>query len=995
MKKLQLLALSACTILASFLNAQTDQKSQYVHSGQFLLPSAGIAGKVIGGHNSINVAPCVNEGFESTAPGAYTASNAVTGWTLNTKLMNGCATETTTWNAGASEFSIIATPISGFPGVGTLPHSPLGGAVVARLNDYINNAMMTKLATSFPVTASNSLFQFAWAAYLQSGVNCCDDAGFFTRMKDCNGSTIACGTMSFAPGCSSTTATFSGQAGGYYSSWQIKSIDLTPYIGTCVTFECWCTDNSFGGSWGCAAIDTRCGSALAAGLSGTPPFSVNYCPGSNAIISAPPGYSSYTWTSASSLTAISSAQASLAIITITNPVVGGAYYLSASSPEIPGCTNTFSYVLNTTQVSIAGTGVGPSCATGSLGTGTVQASGSSVGYNYSWTNSSNSVVSTSSVVSGLSAGIYTITLSAPGNTACGTAVGTVTVPVGPIPPHYATAPYCGTTTAYLYAPTGSNFQWYTGTVPVSSGTTSSYVVSSPTNNSIYRVGYLSQGCRDSTVYTLTQLTTGALSPTISGNTCYGTIGASVVVSYTPVSTNSTTNTYSLFSTGTSTPAYSASLSSTALTFTALNLTSGATYSLVTFDGLCTATIAVIVSPITPTFNVNVLPTGNNIYCSGGNYNLGLSVPGSNSMYTYSWSPATFLTAGNQTMPSVSITPITTPGNQTTIIYTVVVTPTLANCPQTGTYALTVVNPVAPTIPAIPPMCINAANYNINPNPAGGVFFPGLYSSGFISPSLSGLGAHSFTYTAGTGSCVSSTSANFTVYALPTLTVSGNVTVCAGSATTLTALGADTYFWSGSSQTNSDVVVNPLQNTVYTVTGTSQISNCKSSKTLTVITLSVPTLTISGDFTICAGENTSISVSGANTYSWNTGSTTASLTLSPSSSSVYIVSGTNTANNCAGTQSVSVQVNKCTELPEIETVEQAPVIYPNPFHQTLTIETHVALKILLYNNLGQVVFSTALKNNTTTLDLSGLSDGIYYLRTFTEKETMVLKVVKEN
>src|SRR5690606_7929201 len=62
-----------------------------------------------GGGNSVNVAPCVNEDFEATTPGVYTAGNAVNGWSITSRNNDGSCNPSN-WTSGSNEFAIVNTP---------------------------------------------------------------------------------------------------------------------------------------------------------------------------------------------------------------------------------------------------------------------------------------------------------------------------------------------------------------------------------------------------------------------------------------------------------------------------------------------------------------------------------------------------------------------------------------------------------------------------------------------------------------------------------------------------------------------------------------------------------------------------------------------------------------------------------------------------------------------------------------------------------------------
>ncbi|MDI3479485.1 MAG: hypothetical protein PWQ14_631, partial [Rikenellaceae bacterium] len=117
-------------------------------------------------------------------------------------------------------------------------------------------------------------------------------------------------------------------------------------------------------------------------------------------------------------------------------------------------------------------------------------------------------------------------------------------------------------------------------------------------------------------------------------------------------------------------------------------------------------------------------------------------------------------------------------------------------------------------------------------------------------------------------------------------------VCTGSNTTLSASGASTYSWSHSLGSGSSKTVTPTATTTYTVTGTS--SGCTATATVSVTVNPLPTVLASASpSTINSGQSSVLTASGASTYSWNTGGNTASITVSPTSTTTYTVTGTST------------------------------------------------------------------------------------------------------
>lgn len=151
----------------------------------------------------------------------------------------------------------------------------------------------------------------------------------------------------------------------------------------------------------------------------------------------------------------------------------------------------------------------------------------------------------------------------------------------------------------------------------------------------------------------------------------------------------------------------------------------------------------------------------------------------------------------------------------------------------------------------------------------------------------------YTLTGKTNGCQSNTITTITVNPIPLVTTASTASVCSGSSATLTASGAISYTWSPGG-IGSSIVISPSSNTVYNVTGINA-QGCTKTVSSSVTVNSKPSVS-STSVSICFGKTGTITSSGASTYLWSTGSTSNTISLSPSSTTNYTVIGT-AANTC--------------------------------------------------------------------------------------------------
>ena len=134
--------------------------------------------------------------------------------------------------------------------------------------------------------------------------------------------------------------------------------------------------------------------------------------------------------------------------------------------------------------------------------------------------------------------------------------------------------------------------------------------------------------------------------------------------------------------------------------------------------------------------------------------------------------------------------------------------------------------------------------------------------------------------------------------LSTPSISGIGTLCSGSSTILTASSGNSYSWSTGATTQS-ITVSPIATTSYSVTITSS-NGCTRAVSKTVTTHFLPLAIItSGELTTdCNGSYSSVltAILG-NSYLWNTGATTQTITVSIAGT--YFVTITD-SNGCSAT-----------------------------------------------------------------------------------------------
>lgn len=482
-------------------------------------------------------------------------------------------------------------------------------------------------------------------------------------------------------------------------------------------------------------------------------------------------------------------------------------------------------------------------------TATLFASGAS---SYTWSNgATTSTVAVSPTVTTC----YTVTGSTSG---CGNASGVICVSVSPQPVIYtASAFFCAGQTNTLMAFGAYTYTW----LPFNMS--GSAILITPTVSGCYTVtGTSTSGCTNSVAACYSVQPGSAI--TVSGNSvaCYGqptSFTASGASSYTWLPSNITGAVLSITPT-------------TSGCYTVISNNSG---------GCMSSAVKCISVQTGPT----ITAVGSNSLCAGSSATLL-----ANGASTYTWLP------GNLSGAIVAVTP------SVSTCYTVIGTNS-SGCVGLNYVCVQVVP--KPTIVTSSSFFCSGQSNILSATGANTYTWQPFSLTGAsiaISPTVSGC----YTVT-GTNSygCTNSATGCYSVLPAPVISVTGNSVACAGGTTSLVASGASSYTWYPGGSTGPVLVSTPSANVCYTVVGTN-INGCIG-VAYKCITVQYNQLYITGTNQLCAGSSANLLASGAATYTWNNGSHSPYITVSPSVSTCYTVSGT-TSGGCIGyaVKCISVQ-----------------------------------------------------------------------------------------
>jgi hypothetical protein len=574
------------------------------------------------------------------------------------------------------------------------------------------------------------------------------------------------------------------------------------------------------------------------------PSSPTFCAGVSSILTAS-GAASYSWNPGGSNSAS----------IVISPTITTSYTVFGSTNNCPGNASVSITVINTPTV-IASSSSPTVCAGNSL---TLSSSGAN---SYTW-NPGNFIGSVYSV-NALSNTIYSVNGTAINGCLDSKTLSVVVFSVPIVSVGASPATICTGNSSALSASGANSYIWNPGNL------SGSVVFVAPTGLTNYTVaGTSSQGCTSFSsiavnVSSYPSLTAISSSSAICANAS-ATLSVAGASSFTwnPGSLNGTNVTVS-------------PLANTTYTVTGGNIA----------GCLSTTTVSIVVNA-NPLISLSSV---SNTLCSGNSSTLNVS--GANS---YTWQPSGL--NGN----SITVTPLNT------TVYTVTGKDAIG-CATAATLQLLVYPTPGLVSTTTSSLICKGETATLSASGASSyTWTPGLSTSSSIA--VSPVAPTAYIVTGSNGTCIATTALVILVNPSPTLFASAAYTnMCSGTSNTLFANGAQNYIWHPGSINSQLIIVNPSVNTTYTVTGTNASTGCSSTATLFLLVTPGPSLVATSSHTaICVGASATLSATGASSFFWNpSGAATSSVTVNPSSTTIYTVTGTN--GSCSNTNTLSLSVN---------------------------------------------------------------------------------------
>ncbi len=603
--------------------------------------------------------------------------------------------------------------------------------------------------------------------------------------------------------------------------------------------------------------------------------------------------------------------------------------------------------------------ISPTAAISSASTGCVgvpiilsdASTGSPTSWSWTMTGGTPSSATTQSTsVTYTSSGVKTITLTVANGSGTTTATKSITITATPtVAASITNTTICSGTSVVENVTGATSYTW----LPSGSGNTSTLT---PISTSVYSITGSTNGCISSVKTVTINVTT---TPTVIISTSSSTICAGQASTLT--------------ASGASNYAWLPGAQTT--TVITVNPTSTSVYTVNGSNGTCysSKTITITVAN-TPTISSSITNTS---ICSGTSVIANLT-----GATSYTWLPSGSGITSTLSPSSTTIYSVTgSNGSCTSSIITFTI-----NVTSTPTINISASSSTICAGQTITLTANGASNY---------AWLPGAQTTTFIT--VNPTSTSTYTVNGSNGTCYASQQITIYVSAPPSISSSlTNTTICSGTSVNVSVTGASSYTWLPSGS-NSSSVLSPNATTNYSVTG-SNGSCLGNTVTFTINVNQSPSISASATPSImCSGESSTLTANGATNYTWTpstslSNNNTNTVVANPNTTTIYTVTGSN--GTCASSNSITLTVNTCTGLQNIN-AGSGISIYPNPSKGVFNISSSSTfMNVTIINALGQIVLEESLKSNLSTIDLSKMSKGIYYLKASTNEGTKLFKLILE-
>jgi len=229
---------------------------------------------------------------------------------------------------------------------------------------------------------------------------------------------------------------------------------------------------------------------------------------------------------------------------------------------------------------------------------------------------------------------------------------------------------------------------------------------------------------------------------------------------------------------------------------------------------------------------------------------------------YSWSPSTYLDNSQSAMP------VCTP--MASIEYIVTVSSS-AGCLSYDTVKVTVADALTISLVDDTATCPGAP---ITLKPKGAQTYrwspgAGINDVNSAEPTFTPSTTTTYYVEAKNGNCIGYDSVTIRVLPLPNIDAGSDISLCPGDSVRLQPAGGSTYTWtekiSGFTSKEQTILVSPTQTTLYYVEGSN--GGCSVMDSVLVTVKQIPTITVTGDTSICLGNEVTLTAQGGDTYEW--------------------------------------------------------------------------------------------------------------------------------